>query len=430
MEFAVTPHYGDDGRSGSYRATGLPEQAEVAWVARTDAPVVASPMLAGDTLVVTDAAGTIYAFDAVTGAERWRHVHRGLDEDLEKEYGEDEIDDDWIVGMGEEYPGIITAPAVWNTWVFVEEEQSSGWVYVHDLRSGQVIHTIKKGGCPTVAEDLLLLQDIGAGARALQLPDLAEIWRSKDDQGAFEGWLRVSPAIAPDGLAYAAFGSESQRTDCGLAGFDLRTGELRFERSDYEEDGESAGGLMFKLAHAVVAEELVWMPVTREQDADGSPGPARRHEIVGLDPRSGRERWTYRLEDGYSWSDQAVAVDAGTVYVLAGPGGTEHLQAIDITTQQLRWSAHVPSPQACSPVLAGGVVYTVTRDGTLQTFDAATGEQRWVLETGHEITNSYDFLGNEADGAYYEEDSQAVLPTDGMVYLRTGTGIVSLGHSH
>ncbi|GAA4632271.1 hypothetical protein GCM10023196_064990 [Actinoallomurus vinaceus] len=421
-EFAVTPHYGDDGRSGSYQATGLSDHATVAWTARTGAAVLTAPVLAGDTLVVADAAGTVYGFDAVTGAERWRHVHRGLDEDLEDEYGEDEVDEDWIVGIGEDDPCIITAPAVWNTWVFVEEGQSSGWVYVHDLRSGEVVRTIKNGGCPTVVGDLLLLQDIGAGVRVLRLPELTEVWRSKDD--VFEGWLRVDPAIAPNGLAYAAFGSESQRTDCGLAGFNVQTGELTFERSDHEEDTEFTDGFLFRPVHAVVAEGLVWAPVTRKRD-----GHPRSQAIVGLDPRSGHERWAYRLEADRPWCDRAVAVAADTDYVIAGSGAAEQLQAIDIATREMRWSVRLPSTQAGSPVLARSVIYTVTRDGVIQVFDAATGGLRWTLDTGHKITNSYEFLGSEADGAFYEEDGQAVLPADGMLYLRTDAGVVALTHS-
>lgn len=63
----VTPHYGDDGRSGAYRASGLPDGAQVAWVARTDVPVVASPVLVGSTLVAADVSGVIHTFDARTG---------------------------------------------------------------------------------------------------------------------------------------------------------------------------------------------------------------------------------------------------------------------------------------------------------------------------------------------------------------------------
>ncbi|KAB2340576.1 PQQ-binding-like beta-propeller repeat protein [Actinomadura rudentiformis] len=96
----VTPHYGDDGRTGVYWVSGVPDKAEVAWVARTDTPVVASPVLAGDTLLAADVSGMLYAFDAVTGGLRWRRV-----------VGE---------GYRDGRADFMVAPDVWNSWVFVE----------------------------------------------------------------------------------------------------------------------------------------------------------------------------------------------------------------------------------------------------------------------------------------------------------------------
>src|SRR5882757_4938541 len=291
------PVYGNDGHAEVFPRGGSSEQVGIRWTAATRAPVVALPVLAGGRLIVADAGGTVYAFDAASGAECWRYTHRAIDEELEAEFGESEAVDDWPRGMDAEEPVIVTSPAVYGTWVFIEESESTGWVYVHGVGSGRVLHTIKKGGCPTVFGDILLLQDINTGVRALRLPDLTPLWRSEKD-GDFEGWLRVSPALGEDGMAYATLGSESHRTDCGVTAFDIRTGRQLFHREDndeaYDEDDDpeegSAESVFFQRVRAVAAEGLVWLPVEREHQDRSTTA-----EILGLDPRSGEERWSYRL---------------------------------------------------------------------------------------------------------------------------------------
>lgn len=413
--------YGNGERAGTSSGSEPSEQAGIAWIAQTDAPVVASPVLAGRRLIVADAGGTVYAFDATSGEECWRYAHRAFDEDLETEFGAYEPDDDWTVGMGDDEPGIVTSPAVYGTWVFVEEGQSTGWVYVHDVGSGRVLHTIKQGGCPTVFGDILLLQDINAGVRAVRLPDLTPLWRSEEDDD-FEGWLRVSPALGGDDVACAAFGNEAHRTCCGVTAFDIRTGQQLFHREDNEEIGEEHGPygdsgepVLFVPEPAVAAEGLVWLSVVRERQ-DGSQTP----EILGLDPRSGADRWSYGLAPESNGCSR-VAVSADSVYFTTG----DRLYAVDLTSRELRWSASVTA-ETGSPVLATGEVYTAARNGTVQAFDAATGEPRWTVETGQEVISSYDYFDTAGDGAYYEEDDPAVVPGDGLIYLRSRTGVVAL----
>ncbi len=418
----VVPAYGNEGRSGAYEAGGVSGGAAVAWIARTDAPVVASPVLAGDALVVADAGGTVYAFDAGTGAERWRYAYRAYDDDLEDEHDDEgtDRDDDWICGMDDDEPGVVTAPAVWDTWVFVEESESTGWVYVHDLRSGEVVRTIKDGGCPTVIGDTLLLHEIGAGARMLRLPELTRIWRSDEEHGEYEGWLRASPALA-GGVAYAALGYEPRRTHTGVTAFDVRTGAQAFHRAGGDRSGE---GLSFDTAHAIVAEGLVWIPAVRYGDGDDRrPG----NRIVGLDPRSGETRWVFELGSPAAAQTGAVAVSGGTVY-FAGSAGTdpiERLYAVDVGTRRPRWSVPLPAGRVGSPVLAGGMVHLADRKGTVSAFDVRDGALVWTAETGEEIVGLADLQEDESL-AYYEEDGQVVLPGDDVVYVRTAAGVVAL----
>lgn len=77
-----------------------------------------------------------------------------------------------------------------------------------------------------------------------------------------------------------------------------------------------------------------------------------------------------------------------------------------------------------SPVLAAGRVYTVARNGTVQAFDAATGEPCWTVDTGQEVISSYDYFDTAGDGAYCEGVYAwaAVRPLVGSlpVWLRNG----------
>ncbi|GAA4221121.1 outer membrane protein assembly factor BamB [Streptosporangium album] len=315
---------------------------------------------------------------------------------------------------------VITTPAVWGPWVFVEEWRTSRWIYVHDLRSGEVVHTIERGGTPTVAGDLLLIHEVEAGARALRLPDLTEIWRGARRETGVEsdGWLRACLTFGPDGTAYATLGMGSGSEQSGIVGFDPSTGEVLFECGGWE---ENAG---FAHAHPVVAGGLVWMQV---DDA-----------IVGMDPRTGEYRRSHRPKARMS-GDRILAVADGMVFVLdtqtpGSFGEDKHLQAIDSVSGDLRWSAPLtparPLEQphvVSSPVVTGRAVYIADRSGVVRAFGTGSGEARWTVETGHPIGNVYDeVLMAQEDESFFDEDAQAVLPGDGILYIRTDTGVVAL----
>ncbi|RSM95300.1 hypothetical protein DMB42_50210 [Nonomuraea sp. WAC 01424] len=407
----VTPHFGNDGRSGAYRASGVPDGAQVAWIARTGAPVVASPVLVGGTLVAADVSGAVHAFDARTGEVRWR---RALGEN-----GRD--------GLAE----ILTAPAVWNSWIFVQYE--IGECAIFDLRTGELVRKLDHDGCPTVIGDLLLLHTLEEVC-AFRLPDLKPRWRTREAPG----WVQTSPAISEAGIAYAALGNEPHHTHTGVHVFDVNRGELLtfVEGGDItfpgdsldedEEDEESSHDdeqvVYFAQAHAVLAEERVWMPVYREEE-DWTA------QIVGLDPQTGEQIWGYLPDPGRDNEvDSAVAVSDGTVYVVEILRDTPpeqdsaRLHAVDIATGRPRWIRSFGSC-AGSPVVAGRAVYVATLTGTVSAFDTVTGEQRWTAKIGEEILHPcyVDDFGDQ-----YHEHGLAVLPGDGVLYVRTSAGVVAM----
>lgn len=407
--------YDDDGRSGVHQTSGLPESARVAWLAGTDSPVVAAPTLAGDTLLAatagsSDADGALHAFDARTGAERWCHVYS----DRSDEVTLSAVDEDWLVDVDDDVPGVIAAPVVWRNRVFVEEFRNSRWIYMHDLHSGEVVHTITRGGTPTLVGDLLLIHEVDAGARALRLPDLTELWRGVD--GLFsDAWLRACPSPGPDGTAYAALGTGLGRCG-GVIGFVPATGEVLFESTGTDDS-------MVSPVRPVFAEGLVWTV------DDGG--------IAALDPRTGERRRSHASDARKRAASPAVAGDVVLFVARERPGpfgnGTS-LRGIDSTSGEPRWTAPLTSTGSSPlqqtigpPVVAGDTVYVSDASGTISAFGIGAGDTRWTVETGEPIASVFDdVLLTQPGDQVLDEDAQAVVPGEGVLYVRTEAGVVAL----
>lgn len=399
-----------DGRSGAYSVTGLPDAAEIAWSTDLGCAVFEQPVLAGDTLLVGDSLGRVHALDAATGERRWRYP--GSDDDLDADDAPCKTvvtvwRDEVVVGVGGkfEYFDTDAADFGWDDDEEFEEEEDddefvNGQISVLDLRSGQLLRTGPRGWHPSVVGDRLVMISLNGGVRALTLPDLTPLWWNEDEGGR----VQTAPAAGPDDLIYLSGGREANRTEGGLVAVDLHTGETRFGYEPGEEVFAETG-----LPHAVAAEGLVWKPVLRYED-DEHPG-----EIVGLDPLTGERRWSHPLRER---PDGSVAVARGTVCFAVSGGG---MHAVDIETRATLWTRTLPDAGVGTPVLASGVLHTATGKGTVVAFDAATGEQRWALELGDHIDDKA--LDHEA---LYDEIPPAVLPADGMLYVRTSTGVVAL----
>lgn len=59
----------------------------------------------------------------------------------------------------------------------------------------------------------------------------------------------------------------------------------------------------------------------------------------------------------------------------------------------------------------------------MSAFDTGTGERRWTVETGERILHPCDV--DDFDDQYHEH-GLAVLPGDGVLYVRTSAGVVAL----
>jgi outer membrane protein assembly factor BamB len=99
-------------------------------------------------------------------------------------------------------------------------------------------------------------------------------------------------------------------------------------------------------------------------------------------------RWRFQADDKI-WSSPVVA--AGVVYFGSHDGS---LYAVDAATGQLRWSFRIGDTFViASPAIAAGLVY-IGAGGTLYALDASTGAERWHVETGSTLISSPAVVAN------------------------------------
>jgi outer membrane protein assembly factor BamB len=110
------------------------------------------------------------------------------------------------------------------------------------------------------------------------------------------------------------------------------------------------------------------------------------------DPRTGRELWRIHVDD-FSVAARPL-YESGMAYLITGFTHPE-LWAIrtdatgDLTTSDsVAWRAKKGAPKTASPILADGLIYTVSDEGVVNCLDAATGEGMWQRRIGGKFAAS------------------------------------------
>ncbi len=368
------------GRSGRSVTTPAPGQVRKAWTARVDGAVYAQPLIAGPTVIIATENDTVYALNAATGAVRWsRHLAAPVPSGLP---------------CGNVDPSGITGTPVADTssgrlWVvtFTAQPSYQHTLWALSLASG---HTVSQRAIDLPGSDPKAQQQRGAlallGSR-VYVP-LGGLYGDCSD---YKGRVVGAPVSGHGGLVSFTTDNERQAGIWAPAGEAVRDDSLYVATGNgmpYNQVADSDSVLRLSPTLAVQGR---FTPSNFEAlsagDQDlGSTAPAllpggRVFEVgkegVGyvLDGSrlggTGGELASARVCEGGFGGD---AVDGSTVVFSC----YQSLRAVQITTGAqprltTRWSVTGGNPGP--PIIAGGVVWDVDRNGTLAGYRLSTGQR-------------------------------------------------------
>jgi outer membrane protein assembly factor BamB len=128
-------------------------------------------------------------------------------------------------------------------------------------------------------------------------------------------------------------------------------------------------------------------------------------KIVGLDPATGAQRWTYTVPGDGFLGDAVVTDDGGLVFREAQAG---KMTALDTSNGSVRWSRDLGDPRSSGdlPSVAPGLVLYVDAEGEIYALDARTGAVRWHAPGG--------LTGPELTGGVIVSDNVGVVVPDAV----------------
>jgi outer membrane protein assembly factor BamB len=172
-------------------------------------------------------------------------------------------------------------------------------------------------------------------------------------------------------------------------------------------DGRGVIEWKFRTAGPVRASVLVDSSLIYAGSGDG--------EFYAIDRQTGAERWRYHAgspiqSSAALWGELVYFGDrANTFYALDRRTGRERWRVQTGSTRPFEWGHEGWDYFTSSPVIAGGLVVAGSGDGNVYALDAASGKERWRLETGGRVRatpavgGGVVFVGS-ADGVLYAVD--------------------------
>ncbi|MDX6486877.1 MAG: hypothetical protein QOF43_2030 [Gaiellaceae bacterium] len=146
--------------------------------------------------------------------------------------------------------------------------------------------------------------------------------------------------------------------------------------------------------------------------------------LVALDPASGRALWRH---DSHRCAWAAPAVSGGLVFqtfllrppqCVAGTGDRGSLEAFDAKTGDVRWRVDLPATES-SPLVAGGLVWVGDWSGSVSAFDARTGKRRWTTRLDGAVKSSPALGGGRLFVGTYGGHLYALDPWTGAELWRS-----------
>lgn len=375
---------------------GIPALGGVAWRFDAEGPVRSTPALVGDTLYVGGSDGRVHAVRAADGAALWSY---------------------------EAGAPVASSPAVVGRLVLFGDRANV--LHALDRARGEPVWRLETGpdrplpwgwegwdylGSSPVPVEAPGDADAGSsGGRARGASGTLVLFGSGDGSlyavDAASGevlWrhetarrIRSTPAVAA-GTVYLGGG------DGVLYALDVRTGALRWT-----------------FATSGVAYDAAEFGFDRTQ-IQGSPAVvdgtlyvgSRDASLYAIDARSGELRW--HREDGTAWVVGTPVVRDGTLY--NGRSSSGRFRAIDAATGEERWVVEAGGPVVSSPALVDDVVYVGSGSGEVLALDALTGETRWRFHTGAPVFSSPVvadgrlYIGSDDGGLYALEATDGLSP--------------------
>jgi outer membrane protein assembly factor BamB len=217
-------------------------------------------------------------------------------------------------------------------------------------------------------------------------------WRRnlQDQYGTYTTWWgHANSPVIVDGLVISVCMQDSLK-DLGkppapsyLVAHDLETGEERWKS--------------MRMTGAPSEEaDAYTTPILMQIDGQQQLVVMGANELDGYDPRTGRQLWFLAGLQGGRTVTGPTAAD-GRLYVTRGmrgallcitPGGNTPGSGGELSREAILWQQEKTTPDTPCPVVAGGLVFTVTDDGIARTYDAATGKLAWTQRLGGDFKAS------------------------------------------
>ncbi|MGZ4847674.1 MAG: outer membrane protein assembly factor BamB family protein [Halobacteriota archaeon] len=195
--------------------------------------------------------------------------------------------------------------------------------------------------------------------------------------------VRSTPAVS-DGVVY--FGSD----DYKVYAIDVETKALRWPQPFSTQ--------FWVRSSPVVADGVVYI---------GS----NDLNVYAIDAATGAKVWAFRIASVNGTVTGSLAVADNLVYVIDDADTFYALDTKDVTNgvPEVEWSRNFYSASGVvnTPVVAGGVVYTVSYDGTISALNAATGAEIGKIEIDN--TPAWSVAPAVNSGIVYVADGQGTM---------------------
>ncbi|GAB3034277.1 right-handed parallel beta-helix repeat-containing protein [Natronobiforma cellulositropha] len=381
-DFSSTESISSDGSPALDALWEVPISGENDGVGRT------SPTVVDGTVYIGSANGTVYAFDADSGAEEWR------------------VD----VNPGSTW-GVADSPSVVDGTVFAASQD--GYVVALEAETGAEIWRQDLSPNPnyggniratTVADGLVFVHNGDNDLYALHAATGSVKW-VYDDRPDNDGTQAVAPTVH-DGTVYVALRGM-------LVAIDVETGDVEWE---------TFLSNLLSSSPTVVDDTLyIGSGAGEQQDPEpgGDPTMIYNGAIHAFDASTGEERWEF--DTGVVSATPTVA--DGILYVT-GRQETNGTYAMNAADGSILWT-NEDVRGVSSPTIADGVLYVGSSDGNLYALEADTGAELDSAETIGQVRSS----PTVADGVVYVAADAAPLSDDRshLYAFDTGTAASSEG---